>query len=82
MSRMLSEKIWYLTGRAIPIPDGRVGDENFVFLMLLILLAGGGVFGLAVLSPGLLPPEVLTMLGRDVPLPEEKSKNVALKRFW
>ena len=46
----------------------------FVFLMLLIMLAGGGVFGLAVLSPGLLPPEVLTMLGRDVPLPEEKVK--------
>ena len=44
----------------------------FVILMLLIVLAVGGAFGVAMFAPGLLPPVVLGMLGMEIPPQEEK----------
>ncbi|MEO9899758.1 flagellar basal body-associated FliL family protein [Nisaea sp.] len=43
-----------------------------VILVLLLVLAGGGVFGISMFAPGLLPPMVLEMLGKEVPPEEEK----------
>lgn len=43
-----------------------------VILVLLLVLAGGGVFGVSMFAPGLLPPMVLEMLGQEVP-PEEET---------
>lgn len=43
-----------------------------VILVLLLVLAGGGVFGISMFAPGLLPPMVLEMLGQEVPPEEEK----------
>ena len=43
-----------------------------VILVLLLVLAGGGVFGVSMFAPGLLPPMVLEMLGKEVPPEGEK----------
>jgi len=43
-----------------------------VILVLLLVLAGGGVFGISMFAPGLLPPMVLEMLGQEVPPEGEK----------
>ncbi|MEQ8331753.1 flagellar basal body-associated FliL family protein [Nisaea sp.] len=42
-----------------------------VILVLLLVLAGGGVFGVSMFAPGLLPPVVLEMLGKEVPPRDE-----------
>ncbi|UUX50225.1 hypothetical protein NUH88_00695 [Nisaea acidiphila] len=44
-----------------------------IILVILIALAGGGVFGVSMFAPGLLPPMVLEMLGQEVPPEEEKA---------
>jgi len=44
-----------------------------VILVVLLVLAGGGVFGVSMFAPGLLPPQVLSMLGQEVP-PEDPNK--------
>lgn len=38
-----------------------------IILVVLLVLAGGGVFGVSMFAPGLLPPPVLAMLGQEVP---------------
>lgn len=43
-----------------------------IILVVVLGLAGGGVFGTAKLAPDLLPPALLTMLGE--PLPPEPEK--------
>lgn len=45
-----------------------------VILVLLLVLAGGGVFGVSMFAPGLLPPMVLEMLGKEVPPEGEKER--------
>jgi flagellar basal body-associated protein FliL len=43
-----------------------------IIAVAVLVLIGGGVFGTAMLAPGLLPPAVLTMLGQEVPPEPEK----------
>ena len=43
-----------------------------IIAVAVLALIGGGVFGTAMLAPGLLPPAVLTMLGQEVPPEPEK----------
>lgn len=42
-----------------------------IIIVILLVLAGGGLFGAATFAPALVPPAILTALGMEVPEPEE-----------
>lgn len=42
-----------------------------IILVVLLALAGGGLFGVASFAPDLLPPQVLALMGIELPEPTE-----------